>query len=292
MAAPMDIADRSCPRGSWLPLVLALALAAPARAELAATHDFGARGTLLTTGALLVGAAEKQTLGRLFDTSTCRWCGTNGFDGWFIGKDYKPRSGARRLSDATLGLSLATALVASGSGFSRHGRRNLGTWTSSVGAAVIAVQISKNVARRRRPYAQVAPSGKHDDNKSFFSGHAGISMAAAVAALEIRKAQGTRARRVWAATALTAAGTTAVLRVAARKHYVTDIVAGAAVGWAAGRLVPKWLEREPREQALQSRLAPIVVPIVSRTSARGKQLGVGPLSGGDHPGVGLWLSWR
>jgi membrane-associated phospholipid phosphatase len=117
-------------------------------------------------------------------------------------------------------------------------------------------------------------------------------VAAAVAALEVRRHEGLRTRRPWAILALTTAGTTAVLRVAARKHYVTDIVAGAAVGWAAGRFVPKWLEREPRRQATQARLAPVVVPVVSRISDAGTRLGVGPLSGGGGSGVGLSLSWR
>jgi membrane-associated phospholipid phosphatase len=79
---------------------------------------------------------------------------------------------------------------------------------------------------------------------SFPSGH--TSMAFAGAGLiclnhEVLSPLGGAWDDVACYTALSAATATGVLRMAANKHYMTDVVAGAAIGIAAGYFLPKWL---------------------------------------------------
>jgi len=45
---------------------------------------------------------------------------------------------------------------------------------------------------------------------------------------------------VWG-VGLTLAGTTGYLRIAADKHYASDVLIGAVLGSAAGLILPRWL---------------------------------------------------
>jgi membrane-associated phospholipid phosphatase len=103
-------------------------------------------------------------------------------------------------------------------------------------------QLVKVLVRRERPYAH-ALRGQHlprtpEDNLSFFSGHTSESASLAVAAGTVASLRGYRmAPLVWS-TALPMALFTGYLRVGADRHYLSDVLIGAASGALVGALVP------------------------------------------------------
>lgn len=110
-------------------------------------------------------------------------------------------------------------------------------------------QIVKFAVGRERPFVHALPahekpntSQPSDNNVSFFSGHTTLAFAAAVSSGTIASLKGYRsAPYIWA-TGLALATTTGYLRIAADKHYLTDVLVGAACGAAVGALVP-WIHR-------------------------------------------------
>lgn len=115
-------------------------------------------------------------------------------------------------------------------------------------AALIAADLNQAVkyaVQRERPFVHVLPlaekgstANPSDNNVSFYSGHTTLAFSLAVAAGTIASLQGYRlAPLVWAA-GLAVAGTVGYLRIAADRHYFTDVLTGALVGSAVGVAVP------------------------------------------------------
>jgi membrane-associated phospholipid phosphatase len=114
-------------------------------------------------------------------------------------------------------------------------------------SAVIAMnvnQLAKFLVGRQRPdvharlptdqVAQQAP----EDNLSFFSGHATLAFALATSAGTVASMRHHRLAPVMWAAGLTLATTGGYLRIAADRHYATDVMVGAIVGSAIGFGVP------------------------------------------------------
>ena len=115
-------------------------------------------------------------------------------------------------------------------------------------AGVVAAdvdQLAKMLFGRERPFVHVLPPDQKpltarpsDNNLSFFSGHATEAFALATASGTIGTMRGYRwAPLAWGVGGAFAA-TTAYLRIAADKHWLTDVVVGAIVGVGIGFAVP------------------------------------------------------
>lgn len=122
-----------------------------------------------------------------------------------------------------------------------------------VEATAIAVSVDdlvKLLVARQRPFVHFrdpAAVGSHDadENLSFYSGHTTLAFSLAVASGTIASMRGyPLAPAVWAGS-LTVAAVTGYLRIAADKHYLTDVVAGALAGAAIGFVVPFVFHRAP-----------------------------------------------
>lgn len=108
-----------------------------------------------------------------------------------------------------------------------------------------ATNLVKFAVRRPRPYSydadsEVGDPTANDARLSFFSGHSSLSFAMAAAYASLFAARHPRSRwvaPVWV-IGMTLASTTAIARVAAGKHFWTDILVGAAVGSATGVAIP------------------------------------------------------
>ena len=106
-------------------------------------------------------------------------------------------------------------------------------------------QITKFAVGRERPFVHVlTPSEKvttpnpSDNNLSFFSGHTTVTFALAAAAGTVSMLRRDRwSPLVWA-LGLAGAATTAYLRLAAQKHYLSDVLVGVAVGGGLGVAMP------------------------------------------------------
>lgn len=248
------------PRGASV----VLARATPATPEIRLRYDlrFDLPITLVGGAAWLTTEVLKSTIA----PEPCRWCdrAADGSD-TLNGLDASVRSGLR-WSEVTLpevlsnvaGFALApvgafglTALAALNDG------RPGGVLVDALlvaEATVIAIdlnQLTKFLAGRERPFVHFATPAERatftnpaDNNLSFFSGHATFTFALAVSSGTVATMRRYRlAPAVWA-TGLTLATATSYLRVAADRHYLTDVITGAIVGSAVGFLVP-WLFHGP-----------------------------------------------
>jgi membrane-associated phospholipid phosphatase len=110
-----------------------------------------------------------------------------------------------------------------------------------------ASQVVKMLARRQRPFSRFAEklpeaiAGRvpDDDNLSFLSSHTSTTTAFAFAVAEIATRRRVRTPLTMVLGAM--AGLTGYLRVASDRHYVSDVLAGAALGAFIGTAVPRLL---------------------------------------------------
>jgi membrane-associated phospholipid phosphatase len=231
--------------------LLALALAAPARAEPPPLRYDAARDVALTAGASALWLAAELGKGKLAP-SACRWCAEDRLDGW--ARDRLVWSHAERASRASdalafglvpAGVALHQLLAARAAGDVKEGWVDLLVVAEAAALSMDLNQVVKLAAGRQRPfvhhgnYARPDRAPEADDNLSFYSGHAALAFTLAAAAGTVSDLRGYRsAPWVWAA-GMTLATATAYLRVAGDKHYLTDVLAGAAVGTAAGIALPR-----------------------------------------------------
>ncbi len=149
---------------------------------------------------------------------------------------------------ASLGLC---EVAAAADNRSREAPANALVVVESVAIAGSLDQIVKLAVGRQRPFAHfrdpavAAPraadaSGPRDpeENLSFYSGHTSFAFSLAVASGTVASMRRYRlAPLVWAAS-LPVALVTGYLRIAADRHYFTDVLVGAVVGSAIGFVVP------------------------------------------------------
>jgi membrane-associated phospholipid phosphatase len=244
---------RSYPVSKWAAVVVAVSLlaAVPARADnlridlgtdLGLTGGFGA--------AWILSEAFKDWLA----PASCRWCEPNGFD--TAARDAL-RWNDTAAADATsyvLGGALLPALVlglnaASARDVGRpvQGAEDLLLVAEATMIASALDQATKFFVGRERPFVhaldpewQDRTAKPSDNNLSFFSGHTTLAFAVAVSGATVATLRGyDTAPYLWV-IGLTMALATGYLRIAADRHYLSDVLVGAAVGSLVGWLVP-WL---------------------------------------------------
>jgi membrane-associated phospholipid phosphatase len=103
--------------------------------------------------------------------------------------------------------------------------------TESLLDTLIVAGVLKEVARRNRP-DQTNPGKFWGGGTSFPSGHAiQVWSVASLLAHEYKH------KKIVAITAYSLAGIVSASRVAARKHFASDVIAGGSMGWFIGRYV-------------------------------------------------------
>ncbi len=122
----------------------------------------------------------------------------------------------------------------------------------AVSLATVLQECVKYAAARLRPYAwygHLPPSpGAYDRDLSFYSGHTSFAFATAASAGTIFAMRGYPGAPEVLGLGLAAAAAVGYLRMAADQHYLTDVLAGAAVGGFVGFAVP-WFFHRPRGTA-------------------------------------------
>lgn len=117
-------------------------------------------------------------------------------------------------------------------------------------------ELTKHAVRRPRPYTLGGEAVDADDQKSFFSGHTSFVATSAFFAARSVDLQydldPLRAGAVYGSAALLTAGMGG-MRVAAGKHFPSDVLTGALVGGAVGWLVPELHQEETMQLALTTR---------------------------------------
>ena len=98
----------------------------------------------------------------------------------------------------------------------------------------IITNIVKYAAQRQRPYSFYSKKNDVDSYKSFFSGHTSTAFAIGTSTAKmLAKYSDINKRIVWV-SALGLASATGYLRIAADKHYFSDVFVGAIVGTIIG----------------------------------------------------------
>ena len=186
----------------------------------------------------------------------CRWCAGNAFDdGARDAVVWDKRSRANTLSNLT-GYALLPGVALGLGGLAAAHDDRFGGWLDDAivitGAAVVAGnlnQLTKFLAMRERPFQHArAPADKspsHDATLSFYSGHTTLAFSLAVGAGTVASIRGYRWRGLIWASGLTLAVATGYLRMAADKHYLSDVLVGAATGAGLGWGIPMLRRRCP-----------------------------------------------
>ena len=216
-------------------------------------------GTLLQNNAALL-TAEEVTLLRREDVPAFDRAAT-----------YNYSTGISSGSDVLVGaiIVLPTAMLVDGD--VREDLLVLGTmYAENVLLSAALPAISKGIAGRIRPYAynENVPSDvklSAETKRSFFSGHTTFAFSSAVffnVAFGDYFPESPLRPWLWGG-GMAAAGAVGAMRVLAGKHFLSDVLAGAAVGSAIG----------------------ILVPALHRQSAGGWSVDILPLPEGVHAGL-------
>jgi membrane-associated phospholipid phosphatase len=242
-----------------LPAILALAglaLSTPARAgdDPPAPVRLDPTFSLSLTGGALAGALATELLKDRLAPTHCRVCTPGRLDAWLQDQLAWSHPGGASTASDVLGVGVpaaaagALALAGWQAGGARTAAEDLLVTAEATSVAILATQVVKLSVGRLRPNAYHAPAAPRGPDAffSFWSGHTAAAFAAAAAAGQVARLRGYR-RWPWIlGLGLAGAAACGYLRVAADRHWTTDVLAGAAVGTSSGLGLPVLLHR-PRE---------------------------------------------
>ena len=221
------------------------------------------------TGAAAAGWVLLHVLEDRLASETCRWCEPPPFD--------LSARGALRLQSSDTPATAsdvvaygAVPLAGLGVDFFVSGRdaKTAGVdaliAAETVALAGLAGQAVKlNVARRRpAAYASGAARASADDDASFYSGHASAAFAVATSFATCASMRGDGDAWVAWAAGLPLAALTGYLRIAADRHYLSDVLVGAGAGTLFGTLVPRLLH-SPGAAATPQQRGPARLPALT-----------------------------
>ena len=201
------------------------------------------------TGVSLAGWGISELASGALMPPACRWCTPPGFDSsarsalsW---SNTAPATLASSVLVVTIpaGFALYDLLSARDVGGIRTSAEDVLVVAEAVAATGLLTQGVKYVVARQRPYAIGAGAPKDPDTRaSFWSGHTSLAFAAAAAGGSVAEIRGYAGWPWVYAVGFTAAAGTGYLRLAGDRHWLSDVLAGAAAGTAVGFAVP-WLHR-------------------------------------------------
>lgn len=230
-----------------------------------------------TEYALTAGLWTSSLAAKLFLPTTGGWKQSLLFDDaigdWLRIEDEPTRSAVSDWSDALqIGLVLYPYLIDAGAiAALKEGNLDLTEQLTvidleSMGVSTAIITLTKALVGRVRPHAPACDAGGTDyscrsetNRQSWLSGHTSTAFTSAglicVHHQYLDLYGSSAAGAVACGTALGLASLTGVMRIAADRHYATDVLAGAAVGFFAGYALPRLLhyDREVKEELTPSR---------------------------------------
>lgn len=210
---------------STLTLLIGLAGAGAAHASLPGYELAG-----VLTGAIGIGATEVYKKDIVPDEP--RWKTPPALDASVRdGLKWSNTKTAATLSDIMLfGIMPTAAFLSPLATNHNYGRAALTISEAAVATGVIT-QIAKFSFARARPYAYYGNDYSNPDSKlSFFSGHSSYSFALSVSSAMLLAESYPRYSTAIYSIAILLAAFPAYLRIAADKHYFTDVLTGAIIG--------------------------------------------------------------
>ncbi len=220
------------------------------------------------TGVAITGWVASELLKPALTSGACRWCDRDGQGMDTLNAVDRQVRTTLRWQDTGLantlsnvgGFAIVPAVTLGSLAWASQQDGQGGQWLEDAlivaQATAIAAdvnQITKFSLARERPFVHVlAPDRKGltdqpaDNNLSFYSGHTSLVFSLAVSSGTVATLRGYRAAPwVWLA-GLSLAASTGWLRMAADKHYFSDVMTGAVVGSALGWALP-WAFHRPRD---------------------------------------------
>lgn len=193
----------------------------------------------------------------------CRWCSRavdgapalNSYDGKVRNALVWENTRTADITSSVLAFVALPVLSFAGSTASAANARSLGfapvdamIVTEATLLAANINQLTKYAFARERPFVRGLPSAggalpavtgsPSDANLSFFSGHTTLAFAIATSSGTVATLRGYDAAPIVWGAGLTMAGAVGWLRIAADKHYLTDVLTGVVVGSLVGVGVP------------------------------------------------------
>lgn len=222
----------------------------------------------------------------------CRWCYRaedggdllNPYDGWIRHRLlWRDTRAANMASNVALGLLEPatqlglTAFAANQAGSPKSFALDSLLITEATVVAGVLNQIAKFGFARERPFVHFLPRAPNaireltaspsDDNLSFFSGHTTVAFAIATSSATVATMRGYKLAPVIWGTGLAFGTTVGYLRIAADKHYFSDVLTGAIVGSIVGVGIPLIFHSPEKDDALptstQALRSPAPRPTVS-----------------------------
>ena len=224
-------------------------------------NDWVVDGALTGTGAAVYVASEVW-LKPYLAPSSCRWCdrdasgndALNPLDAGARGAVAWPLE-QQKLADTLSNVDVFVAMPAAVYGLDAYlagSSGALGGWgtdaliiTEAVAVAALLNQTVKFIAGRERPFVHTLPDAEKpltehptDNNLSFYSGHATFAFALLASGLSVAELRGYPNRWLLWAVGLPIALGAPYLRMAADRHYFTDVLVGAVLGGTIGWFLP------------------------------------------------------
>ena len=249
-------------RAAALALAATFAVATPGAARAGSHHALRydlALDVPLTAGAGAVWFGTELAKSHLAPID-CRWCDPPAFDREVRDALVWASNAPARTASDVLAFGVIPVAALAPFAFVADSREDaLLDALFVVEAVAIAQAVNQTVkfsVGRQRPFVRFGnypePDRSHDpdDNLSFYSGHSSLAFSFAAAAGTVSSLRGYRsAPWVWGA-GMALATSVAYFRIAADKHYLTDVFTGAVIGTAVGVAVPRLLHpREPAGEA-------------------------------------------
>ncbi|MFY0569256.1 phosphatase PAP2 family protein [Archangium lansingense] len=238
------------------------------------------RDGIITGTAGLLWIASETVLKDELAPKTCRWCdrsadGTdtlNALDRWGRGVAADTAEGRDQwnmwsnivgFGVLPVGVLGGQYLLSSGSGAPpEYYAQDATIIVESVVVSSLVNQVVKFSVGRERPFVHVLPEDQkpltehpNDNNLSFYSGHTNMAFALVTAAGTVSELRGYKHRWLIWAVGLPAAASVGLMRMGADKHYLTDVLVGAAAGTLFGVGMPLLLHGRQNESQSQSRTA-------------------------------------
>jgi membrane-associated phospholipid phosphatase len=252
-------------------------------------HDTRVDIAVTATGATWLLASE--LLKEALVPEKCRWCYRaddggdllNPYDGWVRHRLlWKDTRAAHLASNVALGLLEPatqlglTAFAANQAGSAKYFPMDALLITEATVIAGVLNQVAKFGFARERPFVHFLPRAPNaireltaspsDDNLSFFSGHTTIAFAIATSSATIATMRGYKLAPVIWGTGLAFGGTIGYLRIAADKHYFSDVMTGAIVGSLVGVAIPLIFHSPRSDEATSNASAQALSGPATRTA--------------------------
>ena len=207
----------------------------------------------VTVGLGAVWLANSTVLKSTFTSAECRWCTPPGFDASardaVVWNDVK-RAGFLSDMDAYViapAIGFTLLIIADRDASWSRLIDDIIPVAETVAVSQVFVQAIKFMTARKRPYVHFNNekySSSSEDLLSFPSGHSSLGFAITASAGMI-----CHWRHYWTepyvwATGIALSLSTEYLRMAADRHWLSDVVVGGAVGLGAGLLIPRLMRRD------------------------------------------------